>query len=319
MSRLDPQAADELLCLAAGRRYEPGSVLIRQGGRGTHVYLLESASRGTSACVKITAAAENGTEILLGIRAAGDIVGELAVLGKRPRTATVTACSPVIGHPIPAEVFLAFLGRRPRAWHAVSLMIADRLDWANHRRIDFAGHDVTVHIARVIAAILDLYGHASSNTGELGVSLSQPELGSLVGVSKESAAKAVRRLREMGLIETRYRRVIIRDVARLRLVAGLSAATPSTGGNTGKPVLLECATNQELCVAVSHDLAAIALCISPCFLYPWVARSLYMGLGSYHGVLANQAIMYFYTILPGIRGNTRGLWRMGTGFQGRVK
>jgi hypothetical protein len=75
----------------------------------------------------------------------------------------------------------------------------------------------------VIADLLDLYGHASSNTGELGVSLSQPELGSLACASKDAAAKAVRRLREMGIIETRYRKIIIRDVTRLRLVAGLNA------------------------------------------------------------------------------------------------
>lgn len=221
MSRLDPQAADELLRLAAGNFYEPGAVLMRQGAVGTHVYLLEPAPRGTSACVKVTATSENGIEALLGIRAAGDIVGEMAVLGRRPRAATVTVCSPLIGHPIPGDIFLSFLARRPRAWHAVSLMIADRLDWANHRRLDFAGHDVMVHIARVIVDILDLYGRHSSNTGELGVSLSQPELGSLVGAGKDAAAKAVRRLREMGFIETRYRTIIIRDVAGLRVVAGL--------------------------------------------------------------------------------------------------
>jgi CRP-like cAMP-binding protein len=222
MSRLDPPVGDELLHLAAGKRYEAGSVLLRQGGRGTHVYLLEPTSRGSSACVKVTASAENGTETLLGIRAAGDIVGELAVLGGRPRAATVTACSPLVGHLIPADAFLAFLGRRPRAWHPVSLMIADRLDWANNRRIDFAGHNVTVRIALVIASLLDLYGQTSFNTGELGVNLSQPELGSLVGAGKESAAKAVRRLREMGLIETQYRKIIILDVARLRAVADLT-------------------------------------------------------------------------------------------------
>jgi len=223
MSRLDPPAADELLQLAAGNFYEPGAVLIRQGGRGTHVYLLEPAPRGSSACVKITATSENGIETLFGIRAAGDIVGEIAVLGRRPRSATVTTCSPLIGHPIPGDVFMSFLARRPHAWHAVSLMIADRLDWANHRRLDLAGYDVTVQIARVIVHILDLYGRCSSNTGDLGVRLSQPELGSLVGASKEAAAKAVRRLREKKLIETGYRTIIVRDVAGLRGAAGLSA------------------------------------------------------------------------------------------------
>lgn len=221
MSRLDPRDADELLRLAAGNVYGPGTVLIRQGAAGSHVYLLEPTPRGRSACVKVTATADNGIETLLGIRAAGDIVGEIAVLGRRSRTATVTACTPLIGHPIPAHTFSSFLARRPQAWHAVSLMIADRLDWANQRRLDFTGHDVTVHIARVIIAILDLYGRSSSNTGELGVSLSQPELGSLVGASKEAAAKSVRQLRDKGLIETGYRMIVIRDVAGLRAAAGL--------------------------------------------------------------------------------------------------
>ena len=116
---------------------------------------------------------------------------------------------------------MSFLARRPQAWHAVSLMIADRLDWANHRRIDLAGYDVTVQIARVIVHILELYGFCSSNTGELGVRLSQPELGSLVGASKEAAAKAVRRLRETGFIKTGYRTISVRDVSGLRAAAGL--------------------------------------------------------------------------------------------------
>lgn len=221
MSRLEAQAADELLNLAVGKFYAPGTVLIRQGAVSSHVYLLESALGGASACVKVTATSENGIETLLGIRAAGDVVGEIGVLGHRRRSATVTTCSPLIGHLISGDAFMSFLARRPHAWRAVSLMIADRLDWANHRRIDLAGYDVTVQIARVIIHIMDLFGYCSSNTGELGVRLSQPELGSLVGASKEAAAKAVKRLREMGLIETGYRAITVRDVAGLKAAAGL--------------------------------------------------------------------------------------------------
>ena len=102
MSRLEAQVADELLNLAAGKLYEPGAVLIQQGAVSSHVYLLEPAPRGASACVEVSfATSENGIETLLGIRAAGDIVGEIGVLGQRPRNATVTTCSPLIGHPIP--------------------------------------------------------------------------------------------------------------------------------------------------------------------------------------------------------------------------
>ena len=172
MSRLDQQVAEELLHLAAGQFRSPGTVLISQGAAGTHVYLLQPAPRGRSACVKVTATSESGTETLLGIRTSGDVVGELAVLGHRPRSATVTACSPLIAHAIPADSFMAFLKRRPEAWRAVSLMIADRLEWANRRRIDYAGHNVMINIARVIAEIVDLYGYSSPSGSELGVSLS---------------------------------------------------------------------------------------------------------------------------------------------------
>ena len=137
MARLDGPAGDELLHLVPGRLYPLGAVLISQGDEGRHVYLLRPAPYGRSACVKVTARLANGAEALLGIRMGGDVVGELAVLGHRPRTATVTACSPLIGHAIPADVFTAFLQRRPAAWSAVSLMIADRLEWANRRRVDY--------------------------------------------------------------------------------------------------------------------------------------------------------------------------------------
>jgi CRP/FNR family transcriptional regulator, cyclic AMP receptor protein len=224
MARLDQQTRDELLHLAPGRFHPSGTVLMTQGAPGSHAYLLRPASGGRAACVKVTSHLENGTTTLLGIRVSGDIVGELAVLSARPRVATVTTCSPLIAHAIPADTFMAFLEPRPEAWKAVSLMIANMLEWANRRRIDYAGHDVTVHIARVILDIVHLYGYRASEGSELGVSLSQPELGSLVGASKEAAAKAVRSLRERGLIETRYRRIIVRDVAGLRAVARLPAA-----------------------------------------------------------------------------------------------
>jgi CRP-like cAMP-binding protein len=227
MSRLDPGTVDELLGLAAGQEYRLGTVLIREGGPGTHVYLLRPAGRSRSACVKVTATSVTGVETMLGIRAAGDIVGELAVLGLDARSATVTTCSALTAHAIPADTFTAFLARRPQVWGVVTMMIIERLEWANRRRVDYGGHDATVQTARIIADVMDLYGYPAEGGGcELGVSLSQPELGTLIGASKETAAKAVRQLREMGLIMTRYRRIIVLDTAGLRLFARLAAPQP---------------------------------------------------------------------------------------------
>ena len=114
MSRLDPERVDELLQLAVGQEYG-STVLIRAGARGTDAYLLRPAGRARSACVKVSATSGAGVETMLGIRAAWDIVGEVAVLGLEARSATVTTCSTLTAHAIPADTFMAFLAAGPRS------------------------------------------------------------------------------------------------------------------------------------------------------------------------------------------------------------
>ena len=69
--------------------YHKHRVLLRQGDEGRHLLLL------TRGVVKITASTESGTDTLLGIRVAGDVVGEMAAFEDRPRSGTVLACGEV--------------------------------------------------------------------------------------------------------------------------------------------------------------------------------------------------------------------------------
>ena len=221
MSRLDESTGEELVSLVPGVRYREGSVLISQGARDTQVYLLAPASPGRSACVKVTACLENGQETLLAIGVSGDVVGEQAVLGQRARSATVVACSPLVAHPIPGRQFLDFLGRRPGAWHALALMITERLDWADRRRLSFAGHGVRVHLARVIIELVERHGYPDAGGYALGLSLSQAELGRLIGAGQDATAIAVRQLRQAGMVKTRYRGLLVSDLPALRSAAEL--------------------------------------------------------------------------------------------------
>ena len=130
-----PEERAELLGLvpSSPRHGEP---LIYQGDRErSEVYLLRSVpGQRLTACVKVTAYLESGGAAILGIRVSGDVVGELAALRKKPRSAMVTACSPMLVHVIRAEAFTDFLDRHPAAWNALARMIADQLDWANRQK-----------------------------------------------------------------------------------------------------------------------------------------------------------------------------------------
>jgi hypothetical protein len=108
---------------------------------------------------------------------------------------------------------------------APTRMIADRLEWANRRRLDFTAYEVVVRLARVLAELVDVHGVPASDGFELDVRLSQPELGRLIGVSEDAVGQAMRRLKCEGLVVVHYRRVTIVDVHRLRSFADLAPLT----------------------------------------------------------------------------------------------
>jgi CRP/FNR family transcriptional regulator, cyclic AMP receptor protein len=214
MDRLSPEDRTELLSLAPSSARMAGEALIYQGDQErSEVYLLRSIpGQRLTACVKVTAYLETGGAAMLGIRVSGDMVGELAALRRQPRAAMVTTCSPMLVHAIRAQVFTDFLDRHPAAWNAVARMIADRLDWANQRRIDFAQFSVPVRVAKVLVEIAIRYGvDRVDGRRELGVDLTHEEIANLVGARKDAVFKAVRRLKDLKLIDPSHRRKIIID------------------------------------------------------------------------------------------------------------
>lgn len=230
MASLDNNARGALLALGKPQPRQPGSILIRQGDpQRDHVLLLRSVRPGVSACAKVTAILDNGAEALLGVRVSGDIVGEMAVLQGRDRSATVTACTPMLAFRIPASAFLSCLNEHPRSWSALTSMIAQRLDWANRRRLDLAAFDVPVRLVRVLGEMAAHHGVAVADGTDLGVRLSQPELGRLIGAKEAAVSKAVRTLKESGLLRIEYRRVIITDLERLRAFGSENRTPPHRG------------------------------------------------------------------------------------------
>jgi CRP-like cAMP-binding protein len=158
---------------------------------------------------------------LLGVRVSGDLIGELGVVRAAPRSATVTVCAPTVVHAFRREDFLDVLSRHPDAWLAMTSTIADRLDWANQHRLEFAGHDVLTRVARVLVLLADRHGRPVPHGLDLGVPLSQEELGRLIGAHRDAVVKAISELRGKGVIETGYRSITIIQPENLRRHAQL--------------------------------------------------------------------------------------------------
>ncbi|MGA5896530.1 Crp/Fnr family transcriptional regulator [Streptomyces venetus] len=211
-----PEARRELLELGVPARFEAGKVLLTEGAGTRHMLVL------LSGFAKVTARVENGEESLLAVRVGGDSVGEMAALDGSPRSATVTACGPLSALVVQPAALHALLARRPEVHLALTRILADRLRWANRRRLDFKGYPAKVRLARLLVELATRYGRPVGDGTVLGCRLTQPELAALTGAAETTIHKGLRELRREGLLETGYGSTVIRDLDRLREIGDLA-------------------------------------------------------------------------------------------------
>jgi CRP/FNR family transcriptional regulator, cyclic AMP receptor protein len=154
---------------------------------------------------------------IVAIRGPGEIVGEMAAIRQKPRSASVIALDEVEALLLPAGQWLQFLYEHPRAMHAQLVVADERLDQATRKIVE---SDLAVE-RRLAKALVEL---VSSGVGEHrgdGVRLrfSQQDLATLTGASLDSIKKIIRTLKDEKLIETGRQTLIVHDAAALVEIA----------------------------------------------------------------------------------------------------
>lgn len=212
LGRLGPADRDHLLTLGARVPYPADQVLLWEAERTDHVLIL------LHGLVKVTGHADDDREALLAVRMRGDLLGELAALDGQPRSATVTACGPVVTQSVTRAEFLACLRDRPRIAHAVNQSVVAKLRAANTHRVNFIGCDAATRLARVLHHLAMTYGERDGDIAVIRWPITQPELATLAGASEPSVQKALRRLRDEKVVTTGYRSIRVDGLERLRSI-----------------------------------------------------------------------------------------------------
>jgi CRP-like cAMP-binding protein len=216
MERIGEDTAARLLDLARPRTLPVNRVLLGQGERRGLVVLLDAAEPGGAAAAKVTAVLRNGTEVMLGIRVHGDIVGEMGMVRGTAASATVTACTPMAVRTYSHAQFREFLDEHPDAWRAVGAVMGDRLESSDRQRAEFVGYEVGPRLARILLDLAGRHGRPTPDGIDVGVRLSHTDLGKLIGARTDAVGNAMRGFRAQGLVQSRYKRVVIVDTDRLR-------------------------------------------------------------------------------------------------------
>ncbi len=206
-------ATEREALLGAGhvRRWGSGEVLFHEGdGAGSALVIVDGL-------VKIRKRGPDGDELILSLCGPGDLLGEVGVVQGATRSADAVALQRVEAISVAVGELRALLARQPQLALALLELVARRLRIADQRRLEFAAAESLPRVTSRLLELAERFGESGPD-GSVAVEMpiSQEELASWAAASRESTARALRTLRELGLIETRRRRIVVRDVEGLR-------------------------------------------------------------------------------------------------------
>jgi CRP-like cAMP-binding protein len=200
----------------ASRSFRRGTALFSEGDVADRVFLIEHG------WVTVRIATPAGGEVILGLRGPGDVVGELSALDGEPRNATALAVDEVEAVVAPAGVVRAMLERDPELAGELLRLLAERLRDANRHRLEVAMLDCLGRVALRLLELAERFGEPSDEGVRIDLPLSQEQLASWCGCSREATVKALRTLREVAEITTGRRTITLRNPELLRSHARLA-------------------------------------------------------------------------------------------------
>jgi CRP-like cAMP-binding protein len=214
LRQLGKQDADELLQRVRRRTIPKSQPILVAGAAGDDVVVVLSGR------VRLVAYGAEQREVVLAIRGPGELLGDMAALGARRRTASAVALDDVEAGFLRGEQFRDFLRDRPDAALVMIRMLVARLADASQDLVDLATQDSVGRIAKRLLELSAEHGVPVDGGTRIELSLTQDELARWTGATRETVSRALRLMRQLGWVSTDHRTITVLDAAALRQRSG---------------------------------------------------------------------------------------------------
>ncbi len=185
--------------VAAEKQYPKNAVVLTEGEMGDSLYMIQSGK------VKVFIGDQDGREMILKILGPGDFFGEMSMIDKQPRSASVTTLESSVFLVLTHAAFEKTVEKIPRIANMVLRVLAQRVREADRKIGTLAMMDV---YGRVASTLLEL---AVYDKGKMMVSekLSQQDLANMVGASREMVNRILKDLADRGFISVESKSITI--------------------------------------------------------------------------------------------------------------
>jgi len=201
---LDEQTRSELAAFAHVKRYSAGDIVFDMGTPGQSMMAIAEGS------VRVSMPTPNARDITLSELKAGDVFGEIALLDGGERSANVRAltnCTLVV---LERRSLLEVLQRNPAFSIRLIELLCQRVRRSDERMMEIAFLALPARLARLLLRLTA--AAPGSDAKPLGkLSLSQSEIASMIGNTRENVNRCLRKWQKSELIDLKGGWLIIRD------------------------------------------------------------------------------------------------------------
>jgi len=187
--------------------FPAGRCLFRQSDEADGLYIV------IEGLVRIHLAHVDGREFTLALLEPGDVIGEIALLDGRPRTATATALELTRTAFVSRLHFQRLVADFPQIAQHVILVLCDRLRRNTGQINDNAFLDLRRRLLNLLRELAIAHGRIAGERGEVPTRFTQTDIAHMLGVTREAVNKQFRALARDGVL-TITAEAIVLDMPR---------------------------------------------------------------------------------------------------------
>lgn len=213
LRHLRPEELNRLAASATPMRHPPHTTIFQRGDAGDSMM---AVLRGR---VKISAYSTEGRELVLNIINPGEMFGEIALLDGRPRTADAVTLETTDLLVLSRSRFLPFLTAHPELTTRLLAVLCQRLRQTSEQLEDTLFREAPSRLARMLLRLASSFGSPTREGIRLEMKLSQQQIGSLVGISRETINKQMGEWSRAGYLSVESGFITLRSRDALERIA----------------------------------------------------------------------------------------------------
>ena len=208
---LDPDERTRFIAAAHPRTWRAGAAICTLGDPGSSMMLVRTGQ------VRVSHPSPEGRSFLLAELGPGAVFGEIALLDGGPRSADVTAVVETTLLVFERRDFVPLLQHNWRLAEAVLRVVCGRLRQADAHIADLAFSDLPGRLAKMLIA----RARPDAGDGRLHVTDAQGTLAAMVGGSRETVNRCLRKWQKDGLVAIGEGGIVLLDPEGLGDAAGV--------------------------------------------------------------------------------------------------